>query len=252
MMKKFFVMFLFLFSILIFSTAAAYAENLYVRPEGQTYGTGDGSSWDNAFSGFSSVLWGDGTGHVGAGDTLYISGGSSTGSATYAQTLDIGASGTSTNLITIKIDTGNSEHNGLVIIDANLVTGVNGIRINSCSYIKVDGYNAAKPDGIGIDVCNAAAGSPGVLVEAGGSHNVIRYIDSHHNNTYSISLEGDGGYNLVEYCKAHDNYGSAGKHGIRFGNDSYNTLQYCKSYDNEGQGFLASESSNHTIIYNKF
>lgn len=72
------------------------AEDLYVRPNGGTYGTENGSSWSNAFDGFSDISWGSGAGSLGAGDTLWIAGG------TYTDQLVIGASGTVGSSIVLK------------------------------------------------------------------------------------------------------------------------------------------------------
>ncbi len=107
------------------SSALASAENLYVRPNGGAYGTENGTSWDNAFDGFSDVAWGSGTGLVGAGDILFVAQGN------YTQALSIGASGSSdTNRVTIKAaqDT---------YVGAASLTG--DIRFNSNDYVTLDG-----------------------------------------------------------------------------------------------------------------
>lgn len=77
-------------------TLPAFGATYYVRPAGGTYGAEDGSSWANAFDGFSDVAWGGGANQVGAGDTLYV------GAGTYTQKLTPGASGTAGNPITIR------------------------------------------------------------------------------------------------------------------------------------------------------
>lgn len=63
-----------LFLISLSLSAIACAEDLFVRPSGSSYGLGDGSSYENAFSGFSTVMWGEAQGQVGPGDTLYVCG----------------------------------------------------------------------------------------------------------------------------------------------------------------------------------
>jgi hypothetical protein len=82
--------------LLILGMASAFAENLYVTPSGA--GATNGSSWANAFAGFSDVAWGGAAGQVGAGDTLYV------GAGTYNGTITIpeGTSGASGNVITIR------------------------------------------------------------------------------------------------------------------------------------------------------
>jgi hypothetical protein len=71
------------------------AEDLFVRPDGGSYGSENGADWSNAFDGFADVAWGSGAGQVGAGDTLWIAGG------TYLTRLIPGASGTTDNYLRI-------------------------------------------------------------------------------------------------------------------------------------------------------
>lgn len=81
-------------------------------------GSNNGTSWANAWHDFNVISWGS----IAAGDTLYISGGSS--SQTYsAYILQPGASGGSGNPITITagIDAG---HSGTVIIDGSTTTSI--------------------------------------------------------------------------------------------------------------------------------
>ena len=81
-----------------------------------------------------------------AGDTLYISGGSS--SKTYREKWSVGASGTSANPITIAVDAANTNHNGLVIFDFDS-EGDSGI--GTCitvfpqRYVTIDGNVDGKP-----------------------------------------------------------------------------------------------------------
>ena len=49
-----------------------YAATWYVRPANGEYGAEDGTSYENAWDGLKSVVWGPGG--VEAGDTLYICG----------------------------------------------------------------------------------------------------------------------------------------------------------------------------------
>jgi hypothetical protein len=69
-----------------FSTTSNY----YVRPAGGSYGIEDGSSYDNAWNGFSNIDWGA----IDPGSTLFVVG-------THREQLDVGASGISGNLINI-------------------------------------------------------------------------------------------------------------------------------------------------------
>ena len=98
--------------LLAFSVTNAYPTLWYVDPAA-TGSTHNGTSWSTAWTSFSSIVWG--SSGVKAGDTLYLSGGST--SQTYTSTLTIGASGTASSPLTIALDATNSAHNGMVIFD---------------------------------------------------------------------------------------------------------------------------------------
>ena len=88
--------------------------------------SGNGTSWANAWKDFNNINWS----LIKPGDTLYIGGGAT--SQTYTQTLNVGASGTLGNPITIRVGQ-DSGHNGQVIIqDAS-------INLNNRNYITIDG-----------------------------------------------------------------------------------------------------------------
>jgi parallel beta-helix repeat protein len=77
------------FFILVFS-ASAGAETFFVRPAGGNYGSENGTSYANAWDGFSSVVWGEAG--VKAGDTLLLC--LDTGDPPFfTRTLAVGASG---------------------------------------------------------------------------------------------------------------------------------------------------------------
>lgn len=95
------------------------AANWYV--DNASTGSRTGTSWTNAWSSFASVVWG--VSGVKAGDTLYISGGSTT--KNYTEKWTVGASGTAGNPITITVDATNPNHNGIVNFDMN-AEGDNG------------------------------------------------------------------------------------------------------------------------------
>jgi hypothetical protein len=67
--------------------------NWYVRPSGGSYGDEDGTSYDNAWDGFSHITWG--SGGVLAGDTLYVDG------THYDAYLSVHVSGTAANYVNI-------------------------------------------------------------------------------------------------------------------------------------------------------
>jgi Concanavalin A-like lectin/glucanases superfamily len=85
--------------VLAVTINCAFAATWYVRPNGGSYGTENGTSYANAWDGFSNIVWG--TNGVVAGDTLYICG------AHLDTYLDVGASGSEGALITIRGDYSN-------------------------------------------------------------------------------------------------------------------------------------------------
>ena len=104
-------------------------------------GENDGTSWTDAWESFANIVWGG----IGAGDSLYISGGSE--GKTYLETLTIGASGSSGTPIVIKPGaahpTLSSGHDGLVTIDAE-ATRSKCIDFNANNYITIDGKDGTE------------------------------------------------------------------------------------------------------------
>jgi len=110
-----------LFAFVLASQAASW----YV--DSANTGTTNGTSWATAWDELNDVQWGS----VSAGDTLYLSGG--TTSQAYRTTLTIAAAGTMANPINIRIGQ-EAGHNGLVVMS-------NSIYISSINYsnILIDG-----------------------------------------------------------------------------------------------------------------
>ncbi len=67
---------------LLLIASVGWSADWYVRPSGGSYGDEDGTSYTNAWDGFSNITWG--SGGVVAGDTLYLD-----GSTTYKEVLTI-------------------------------------------------------------------------------------------------------------------------------------------------------------------
>jgi len=105
-----------------------------------TGGANNGTSWANAWTSFASIVWAS----VAAGDTIYISGGST--SKTYYETLSVGKSGTSLSAM-INIQPGAnsaspSGHSGTVIIDGGGARST-GIYSSGKSHVHINGLSGA-------------------------------------------------------------------------------------------------------------
>ena len=108
--------------------------SFYVDPTAS--GANNGTSWANAWTSFASVTWSS----IHAGDTLYVSGGST--SQTYtAPSFTVGASGTASQPLTIRpgADPG---HDGTVVFDYASLGGsatATGISLGSRSNVTITG-----------------------------------------------------------------------------------------------------------------
>ena len=133
--KAFWPLFLLLLLLWRGGLVVGHATSWYV--DQAATGSRNGTSWSSAWSSFSSIVWGNNG--VKAGDTVYISGGST--SKVYTETWSVQASGTSANPITFAVDAGNPAHNGVVIFDYDQfgdTATVNGIGLNG-NYIIING-----------------------------------------------------------------------------------------------------------------
>ncbi len=93
---------------IIFWAASAHAANWYV--DNSVSSSGDGTSWATAWKNISNISWSS----VNPGDTVYISGGTS--SQTYNEALGTPKSGTSGSPVTISTGQ-DAGHNGIVIFN---------------------------------------------------------------------------------------------------------------------------------------
>ncbi|MDD5232375.1 MAG: right-handed parallel beta-helix repeat-containing protein [Syntrophales bacterium] len=117
------------------------ARDWYVRPAGSGYGSGDGTSYANAWSGFSRIVWG--ANGVTAGDVLYVCG-------THGEKLTVGASGASGAKIAIR---GNYSGDPGVI---NPNYGANHcIDISNRRYVAVEGLILRRSSASGINAQNS-------------------------------------------------------------------------------------------------
>ena len=112
--------------------------------------SGNGMSWAGAWNSFSAINWSV----IRPGDTIYISGGSS--SQTYRETLTVGASGSLAGAITITkgVDPG---HNGDVIIDGG-GTRASGVVLYDRDHVVVSDLDVRNITSTGFSVKYANAG----------------------------------------------------------------------------------------------
>jgi parallel beta-helix repeat protein len=228
----------FLFSIIIIFLfpSLASAEVFYIRPLGGSYGSEDGSSYDNAWDGFNNIAWGSGVGAVGAGDTLYVCG-------THNQKLTVGASGTdSGNMVTIRGDCPGD----LALIDINDVEAeYNAIHIDGDDYVHI--YD--------IDCTDTYQNV--VYITSGAQHNKIENCEISYGGGNCIYIAGSNtAYNTVTNCITH--HGGTGAKGggggivvVEGAHD--NIVEYCESYSNseDGIGFAGyPDCSSSTVAGN--
>lgn len=191
-----------------FISSKASAREWYI--DNAATGSNNGTSWANAWTSFAGIIWGN-LG-VTAGDTIYISGGSS--SKTYTEALTIKGSGAAGNHITIKPGSASlnpTGHNGKVIISNPSGSGIN---ITSKNYIKIDGqYGSLK------NILLQHNGNSGIYIYGENSNIILSYLDFYHNGetTGGSSWEKNGiltnlsgsvsGLVLdANNCDIHDNY----------------------------------------------
>jgi Fibronectin type III domain/Right handed beta helix region len=191
--------------------SVASAANFYV--DNSVSASGNGSSWASAWKNFSNINWGS----IHGGDTLYISGGST--SQTYNETLTVGASGTSGNPITITkgVDAG---HNGTVILDEQN-TRWNGVYSTGKSWLTIQNLSVRNITDAGISVRGIAGG---VIVQ--------------NNNVYS----GGSGTNNARGYDIRDSSG------VIVRNNIYHTPQSTQA---QTDGIWLSGNSNLTVENNQ-
>jgi len=123
---------------LVLIVLLGFCFNVYAQQQGnnwyvdnQASGANNGTSWGDAWQGFSDIVWGS----LNPGDIIYISGGET--EKTYYEQLHVQTSGSENNPITIKVGQDDG-HNGNVII-TNDSDPDGGIRIIYQDHIAIDG-----------------------------------------------------------------------------------------------------------------
>jgi hypothetical protein len=204
--------------------------NHYVRPNGGNYGLEDGSDWNNAYDGFFDISWN----LIEPGDTIYLAGG------IYTQNLNVDASGTLGNPITIKRAT-TSENSGDTGWSSNFDSLVdiqeNSIDLRLVSHIIVDGSIKYGIKISGINQNNhPIVLTMGNLLIGGGDYITFQNLEiigpGYGACDGTRGLRVDSNYPRVDYlsiinCSMHD-YGAIG---LRFVNHNHVLVEGSKIYN---------------------
>lgn len=118
--------------LLAFSVCSA--RDWFVRPSGASYGSGSGTTFNDAWSGFSRINWSG----IAPGDTLYIAG-------TFHEKLTVGKNGSSGSLITVRGDyPGNPG-----VID---VSSGDAVSLHGRTYVALDGITIDRAGANGVEM----------------------------------------------------------------------------------------------------
>ena len=178
--------------------ASANGTNWYV--DKVATGSGNGGSWDNAWTTLGTIVWSS----INPGDTIYISGGSL--NKTYNEQLTVGKSGAAGNIVTISTgqDLG---HNGTVIIDGQSSRSY-AVYINGRSYIKMTGQV-----GTSQNMKLTGGTAAGLYLDGAVTNTEIAYLEVASNGTSSDTngITGRVSFNAnrqleIHHCLIHDNY----------------------------------------------
>jgi hypothetical protein len=162
-------------------------------------GLGDGRSWDNAWLGFSKIVWNS----IIPGDTLLISGGSS--SNIYNEQLAVSKSGSAGSPIIIMPGQENG-HNGLVIIESS--DPYCTVQLWAVHYITINGLVNGERH---IIVQNSV--HEGVYIADSSGNIILTGLEVNNNG----SVDNDNGIHIsvdnysspiveISYCSIHDNW----------------------------------------------
>ena len=211
------------------------AKDWYV--DNNAIGINTGTSWPDAWESFADIFWGS----INPGDTIYISGGSS--SKTYNEQLSVGASGVFGSPITISVGQ-DGGHNGQVIITHTSY----GINISGKSYITINGNYGGKKN---IYVYNCD--SDGIQITGTTVNNIIlTYLEvgwnGNGNEEDGINIDVNNySYPILEisYCSIHDNYqdniySNRPDHSIRATNYRAVIVHHNDIYNQSDDGFPAA------------
>lgn len=136
-MKKLSIIFIIITALIFFCVEMVLADDYFLRPKGSTYGSGAGTSYENAWSGLGNVKWDQ----LGAGDTLYVCG---TITGEYFNIASNGSSGSY-----LVIDGGYSSDPG--VVDAQQAQS-HAIRCSEREYVTIKNLALKNGSSTGISV----------------------------------------------------------------------------------------------------
>ena len=215
----------------------------YVRPSGGSYGTEDGTSYNNAWNGFSNITWG--AGGVQPGDTLYVCG-------EHNEILTPGIDGAVKNHINIKGDYPGESGSIVASPVISSWTGPDGNGV----YTHTDGASLScyyiMEDGIALDEASDATCSDGNWYSSGATYYYKPTSDAPTNHTIRVCqhyscINGSGGINYITisgmtfqyyreavYC-VNSNYITCTGNTFNFGVDAFlsmtNGTDHCQGID---------------------
>lgn len=118
--------------LLAFSVCGA--RDWFVRPSGAAYGSGNGGTFNDAWSGFSRINWSG----IAPGDTLYVAG-------MFHEKLTVGKSGSSGSLITVRGDY--PGYPGVIDVSSG-----DAVSLHGRTYVALDGLTIDRAGGNGVEM----------------------------------------------------------------------------------------------------
>lgn len=198
----------------------AQAANWYVRPNGGSYGSENGTDWNNAFDGFNGISWGS----VSCGDTVWVAGG------TYTQTFTPAKVCTSGGRLSInRARSDASECTGSAGWSSSFDSTVEQYRTNismngsNISYVTISGRTTASGGDYGwvVNYCGLTTG------------NGIQFIDgyTYHYNTFEyLELKGPGCTSAINFTGADSRGIDLTAYNVGVPSSDGNTFSHIKAY----------------------